>query len=305
MKKSFVIYNIFITVLMLFGCSGKEVKEDVKPEIKAEPEITQTSCTFNLMDGECQNFSNGSQTCWKGDCTEGDCTLGKGKKEFKAGSFYEGFFKKGIFEGAGVLVTCDGAKFDGIFKSGYLEKGTMTDADGSIYNGSLKNNLYDGKGKLTTSSGDSYDGIWKKGKKNGKFSVLISEEKSNITYQDDEDIQDIAIRKREEAEEKKLRARMAFWSEDQGRMEYDSAKDQCKSIGMRLPSISELKAAYRDGTTNSWGDDVYWSSTPYQRNQYYRGVNVISSTWYNGLISDGGGVNQYPPSDTWAVRCHK
>ena len=185
---------------MLFGCSGKEVKEDVKPEIKAEPEITQTSCTFNLMDGECQNFSNGSQTCWKGDCTEGDCTLGKGKKEFKAGSFYEGFFKKGIFEGAGVLVTCDGAKFDGIFKSGYLEKGTMTDADGSIYNGSLKNNLYDGKGKLTTSSGDSYDGIWKKGKKNGKFSVLISEEKSNITYQDDEDIQDIAIRKREEAE---------------------------------------------------------------------------------------------------------
>jgi hypothetical protein len=237
--------------------------------------------------------------------TEGDCILGKGKKEFKAGSLYEGFFKKGIFEGAGVLVTCDGAKFDGIFKSGYLEKGTMTDPDGSIYNGSLKNNLYDGKGKLTTSSGDSYDGIWKKGKKNGKFSVLISEEKSSITYQDDEDVQEIAIRKREEAEEKKLRARMAFWSEDQGRMEYNSAKDQCKSIGMRLPSISELKAAYKDGTTNSWGDDVYWSSTPYQRNQYYRGVNVISSTWYNGLISDGGGVNQYPPVDTWAVRCHK
>ncbi len=54
------------------------------------------------------------------------------------------------------------------------------------------------------------------------------------------------------------------WSAYQGVMNWEDAKKKCASIGMRLPTIEELKAAYAAGITESWKTDgnYYWSSTP-------------------------------------------
>ena len=54
------------------------------------------------------------------------------------------------------------------------------------------------------------------------------------------------------------------WSSYQGNMSWEDANEKCKSIGMRLPTLKELKAAYDSGITKSWQNDGrnYWSSTP-------------------------------------------
>lgn len=54
------------------------------------------------------------------------------------------------------------------------------------------------------------------------------------------------------------------WSAYQGFFGFIDAKKKCKSIGMRLPTIEELKSANRSKITKSWDKDssYYWSSTP-------------------------------------------
>lgn len=49
----------------------------------------------------------------------------------------------------------------------------------------------------------------------------------------------------------------------QGAMSWEDAKAKCKKLGMRLPSIEDLKSAFNDKTTEPWKDDAntYWSST--------------------------------------------
>ena len=61
------------------------------------------------------------------------------------------------------------------------------------------------------------------------------------------------------------------WSAYMGSMTWDQANAKCKSIGMRLPTIDELKAAYKADITKSWQNDgnYYWSSTPYDAERYY------------------------------------
>jgi hypothetical protein len=53
------------------------------------------------------------------------------------------------------------------------------------------------------------------------------------------------------------------WSEFQGIMNWKDAKKKCSSIGMQLPTIEELNAAYAAKVTESWKTDgyLYWSST--------------------------------------------
>jgi hypothetical protein len=62
-----------------------------------------------------------------------------------------------------------------------------------------------------------------------------------------------------------------IWSPYMGRMDWDDARAKCRSIGMRLPTLQELKAAYNAGITESWKNDAidYWSSTPYDAQMYY------------------------------------
>jgi len=61
------------------------------------------------------------------------------------------------------------------------------------------------------------------------------------------------------------------WSPYQGYMNWDEAKEKCVSNGDRLPSIGELKSAFKDGITNnpSLKDGFYWSSSSLDRDSYY------------------------------------
>ena len=78
-----------------------------------------------------------------------------------------------------------------------------------------------------------------------------------------------------------------------GDMNWDSANAKCRSIGMRLPSIDELKAAYNAGITKSWQGNYYWSSTPYDAESYYKLVV------YNGNTLDDDRYNNFN------VRCRR
>jgi hypothetical protein len=63
-----------------------------------------------------------------------------------------------------------------------------------------------------------------------------------------------------------LIAQTGTWGRYQGSLKWEDAKARCASNGMRLPSIEELKAAYKAKVTESWrqnGDGCrFWSSTP-------------------------------------------
>ena len=63
-----------------------------------------------------------------------------------------------------------------------------------------------------------------------------------------------------------------IWSEYQGDMTWNEANNKCKANGMRLPTIYELKDAYKIRLTKGWQKDgfYYWSSTPYDAKAYYR-----------------------------------
>ena len=61
------------------------------------------------------------------------------------------------------------------------------------------------------------------------------------------------------------------WSEYQGYLNWSEANSKCKSIGMRLPILEELKVAYRTKIAESWkkNGNLYWSSTHYNDKQAY------------------------------------
>ncbi len=80
------------------------------------------------------------------------------------------------------------------------------------------------------------------------------------------------------------------WSKYMGSMSWSSADNKCKEIGMRLPTIDELKMAYKSGITNSWQNDGYnyWSSTPYDAERYYELRVNYGSTGYSDRHSNYG-----------------
>ena len=55
-----------------------------------------------------------------------------------------------------------------------------------------------------------------------------------------------------------------LWGDYQGVMQWEDAMAVCSKLGMRLPTISELREAYINGVTETWKKDgfFYWSSTP-------------------------------------------
>lgn len=84
------------------------------------------------------------------------------------------------------------------------------------------------------------------------------------------------------------------WSQHLGKMEWEKAKAKCASIGMRLPTIAELKAAYKANVTVSWKADgiVYWSSDEYS-----------NGSAYAFFVSDGDGSNYFGRDADLRVRC--
>lgn len=89
------------------------------------------------------------------------------------------------------------------------------------------------------------------------------------------------------------------WSNYQGHMNWKNAKAKCASIGMRLPSIAELKAAFKAKVTESWKAEwdksayfsIYWTSEEYSE----RGA-------YN-FYADGGFVDYFDKGYGYHVRC--
>jgi len=72
------------------------------------------------------------------------------------------------------------------------------------------------------------------------------------------------------------------WGEYQGEMNWYSAKATCESIGMRLPTIEELKLAYTSKLTESWKKNGYnyWSSTIIGGDRAY-GFTIIDGNSYD------------------------
>ncbi len=83
------------------------------------------------------------------------------------------------------------------------------------------------------------------------------------------------------------------WSPHQGSMNWYDARAKCASIGIRLPTIEELKKAYSSKLTESWKKDgiYYWSSVPNGADYAY------------GLVVANGHSDSYTRNNTFHVRC--
>ena len=56
----------------------------------------------------------------------------------------------------------------------------------------------------------------------------------------------------------KVKSKSSRWSENQGTMNWFSAKSKCASLNMKLPSKLDLEKAYRDTETETWRKDGNW-----------------------------------------------
>lgn len=89
----------------------------------------------------------------------------------------------------------------------------------------------------------------------------------------------------------KVKINLEDWSGYQGYMDWEAAKKKCARIGMRLPTIEELKATYMKDMMNSWGgggvsNGVYWSSELFVENIGYT-FNILNGNIYGGYINNG------------------
>jgi hypothetical protein len=132
----------------------------------------------------------------------------------------------------------------------------------------------------------------------GKYEVTVSkdghhEEKLTINVASPKDriLKEVKLLTNQEYDKKVECEKQGFdyvngecseWSRYMGEMSWDAANAKCRSLGLRLPTIMELEAAYRAGITKSWQKDGgrYWSSTPYDAESYYR-LDVSDGTTYD------------------------
>jgi hypothetical protein len=104
--------------------------------------------------------------------------------------------------------------------------------------------------KISFSLGTSKDRFEK------KIKLMTNQEFADLEKKKAED-----LRKAEESK----------WSPYMGSMDWDSANEKCRSIGMRLPTINELQTAYNAGIAKLWQSNgsYYWSFIPYDAERYY------------------------------------
>jgi len=76
------------------------------------------------------------------------------------------------------------------------------------------------------------------------------------------------------------------WSGDMGKMTWTDARDACRKIGMRLPSINEMEAAYRAGATKNWSTEWHWSSNYYDYDGYFCTDMSTGEMDWNGKDGD-------------------
>lgn len=87
----------------------------------------------------------------------------------------------------------------------------------------------------------------------------------------------------------------AGWSSNQGPLGWYEAREKCKSLKMKLPTLEELKKAKKEKLTKSWLNfgEAYWSSSPFGTNGHYY-LNVKTSEEFFGI-----------PSDEFYTRCFR
>jgi len=99
---------------------------------------------------------------------------GKGKRYFHSGDTYEGDFRNGAMDGAGVYIAANNDKYIGEFANGYQTgQGTTyynrdDEFKGDRYTGGWYNGTYSGKGTYYWHDGRVYDGDWANGKQSGQ-----------------------------------------------------------------------------------------------------------------------------------------
>jgi hypothetical protein len=98
------------------------------------------------------------------------------------------------------------------------------------------------------------------------------------------------------------------WSDYQGNLKWNDANAKCKSIGMRLPTIPELKAAYNADLTKTWKEagffsgTYYWSSTS-NRNDIYYFFDIRFGGSFDGIRNEYNFNEDAVRNDYHFVRC--
>ena len=121
-----------------------------------------------------QSFNGKGKMFWKstGNTYEGDWVYdyrtGKGKFTWADGTYHEGDFVRGKYEGYGIHTYTDGGKYEGQFHDDKRNgKGKMTWPNGDTYVGDWVENFRTGKGRYVWANGAYYEGDFARGKFHG------------------------------------------------------------------------------------------------------------------------------------------
>jgi hypothetical protein len=93
-----------------------------------------------------------------------------------------------------------------------------------------------------------------------------------------------------------LRRAKGTWSEFQGKYTWEQATSVCKGLGMRLPTLDELKHAYEAKLTKEWKTDghYYWTETSAFGGGYFVFITYSGNVYYN-----------FKNDDYYLVRCFR
>ena len=120
------------------------------------------------------SYNGKGKMFWKstGNTYEGDWVYdyrtGKGKFTWADGTYHEGDFVRGKYEGYGIHTYTDGGKYEGQFHDDKRNgKGKMTWPNGDTYVGDWVENFRTGKGRYVWANGAYYEGDFARGKFHG------------------------------------------------------------------------------------------------------------------------------------------
>lgn len=115
------------------------------------------------------NKVNVDNTVYIGEVSKTYKRDGSGFLAHDDGSFYEGYFVEGHYQGFGRLITADGDIYEGEWETSILqgEGKICIKHPFSLYTGTIKNGLPEGYGTLVSADKSEYQGEFKDGKKYG------------------------------------------------------------------------------------------------------------------------------------------